>query len=152
MHGEVEVEYGAGWEDSMDILIAEDEIDIVFMYTNLLEERGHNVTVTYDGQECLDLYHDKSRTMTRRADVNGDTRIPFDAVILDHKMPMMDGFQVANEIISINPRQRIIIASGYDKDIFEEAAEHFQLPIEVLQKPFSRINLVNLLEGNSKKV
>lgn len=134
----------------MDILIAEDETDIAFMCMKLFEERGHNVTTTYDGQECLDVYYDKSKTMRRRVDLNRAAQTPFDVVILDHKMPLMDGFQVAKEIISINPNQRIIIASGYDKNIFEEAAEHFQLPLEVIEKPFSRSTLVNLVESSKK--
>ena len=48
----------------------------------------------------------------------------------------MKGLEVAKEIISINPHQRIIIASSYNKDIFDEAAETFCLPLEILQNPF----------------
>ena len=41
---------------------------------------------------------------------------PFDAVILDYKMQDMDGIEVANEILEINPQQRIIFASAYIKE------------------------------------
>lgn len=124
----------------MDILIAEDEKDIAFMYLKIFEDRGDNVIVTNNGQECLDIYHDR---VSRNRFSNSN---PFDVAILDHKMPNMDGFQVAREIISINPDQRIIIASGYNKDIFEEARNSFQIPIEVIQKPFSRLALIDLIE------
>lgn len=82
-HYHVRTEINGDWRDDLiDILIAEDEKDIAFMYMKLLEERGHNVTVTNDGQECLDVYHDKSSKIMREpANVNGDAHAPFDAVI-----------------------------------------------------------------------
>ena len=131
----------------MDILIAEDEQDVALTYMKSLQERGHNVTVTNNGQECLDVYNDKER----RVDANNDSSLtPFDAIILDHKMPKKNGFQVAKEILSINPNQRIIIASAYDKDVFKEAAKYFQIHLEVLQKPFSIDSLVGLVESSNK--
>ena len=61
----------------------------------------------------------------------------------------MNGLEVAKEIVSINPHQRIIIASAYDKEIFEEAADYFGLPLEILQKPFSNEELNDLLEDKT---
>lgn len=139
-----------GWGPLLDILIAEDEKDITFMYTKLLEERGHTVTVTYDGQECLDVYYDKAREAKKKPLNPNEHADAFDAVILDHKLPKLDGFQAAKEIISINPRQRIIMASAYSNDIFEEAAEHFQISLDILQKPFSRSALLDLLEKSGR--
>lgn len=79
--------YGCGWGDLIYILIAEDEKDSAFMYTKLLEKRGHNITVTCDGQECLDVYHNKSSKIMREpANVNCDGLVQPFAVILDHKM------------------------------------------------------------------
>lgn len=129
----------------MEILIGEDDADTAFLYLRLLEERGHNLIVTKDGRECLDVYYDKAKGSDSNSNSN-----PFDAVILDHKMPVIDGFQVAKEIVSINPNQRIIIASGYPKDIFKEAGDHYQIPLEVLQKPFSNILLIEMIESKHK--
>ena len=42
---------------------------------------------------------------------------PFDAVILDYRMPRKDGLEVAKEILELNPRQRIIFASAYVKKL-----------------------------------
>jgi DNA-binding NtrC family response regulator len=74
---------------------------------------------------------------------------PFDAVILDHRIPKMKGLEVAKEIISLNPHQRIIIASAYNKDVFNEAAEYFDLPLEILQKPFTGKMLLNTLNDRT---
>lgn len=99
--------------------------------------------MTTDGEECLRIYNEKFKEIT--AATNSCDQ-PFDILILDYKMPNIDGFEVAKRIISINPRQRIILASAYGKDIFEDAAEYFNLPIDILQKPFSRIQLIGLVE------
>jgi YesN/AraC family two-component response regulator len=37
-------------------------------------------------------------------------------------MPKMDGLQVAREIVSIHPLQKIIIDSAFAEDVFGEAA------------------------------
>jgi len=62
-------------------------------------------------------------------------------------MPKLDGFEVARKIISSNPHQRIILASAYSKEIFDDAAEYFNLPIEIIQKPFSGSKFIELIEN-----
>ena len=110
------------------------------MYVKTLENKTNHITLTSDGEECLRIYNEKFKEIT------ATTSQPFDILILDYAMPNIDGFEVAKRIISINPRQRIILASAYGKDIFEDAAEYFNLPIDILQKPFSRIQLIELVE------
>ena len=127
----------------MNILIAEDDQDIVRMYVKIFENKTNHITVTTDGEECLRIYNEKFKEITAATNSNDQ---PFDILILDYKMPNIDGFEVAKRIISINPRQRIILASAYSKDIFEDAAEYFNLPIDILQKPFSRMQLIGLVE------
>ena len=73
---------------------------------------------------------------------------PFDAVILGHRIPKMKGLEVAKEIISINPHQRIIIASSYNKDIFDEP-QQFRSSFEILQKPFFADELLNMLNDTT---
>ncbi|MGB8160811.1 MAG: response regulator [Nitrososphaeraceae archaeon] len=109
----------------------------------MFENKTNHITVTTDGEECLRIYNEKFKEIT--AATNSYDQ-PFDILILDYKMPNIDGFEVAKRIISINPRQRIILASAYGKDIFEDAAEYFNLPIDILQKPFSRMQLIGLVE------
>ena len=127
----------------MNILIAEDDRDIVRMYVRILENKTSQIILTTDGEEFLRIYNEKFKEMTTATSSYDQ---PFDILILDYKMPNIDGFEVAKRIISINPRQRIILASAYGKDIFEDAAEYFNLPIDILQKPFSRIQLIGLVE------
>lgn len=130
----------------MNILIAEDDIDTVRIYDKLLRERGHDVTLTNDGQKCLAIYHEEMNALQDKAK-SLCSCLPFDTVVLDYKIPGMDGFEVAQKIMSINSHQRIILASAYSKDIFEDAAEFFNLPIEIIQKPFAGSTLLDLLEN-----
>jgi CheY-like chemotaxis protein len=41
---------------------------------------------------------------------------PFDAVVLDYKMPKINGMEVAKEMLTVNAHQRIIFASAYVQD------------------------------------
>jgi two-component system, cell cycle response regulator CpdR len=113
------------------------------MYVKIFENKTNHIIVTTNGEECLRIYNEKFKEVT--AATNSYDQ-PFDILILDYKMPNIDGFEVAKRIISINPSQRIILASAYGKDIFEDAAEYFNLPIDILQKPFSRMQLIELVE------
>ena len=132
----------------MNILIAEDDPDTLKLYSQVLRDRGHYVVLTEDGEKCLVAYNNEFKKISDRSDVRDHIQ-PFDALILDHKMPKIDGFEAANEILSLNPHQRIIIASAYSKDIFEEAADYIGLPIEVLQKPFRRDTLIATVEDTA---
>src|SRR5215204_3777357 len=54
----------------MRILVAEDELDIARTYKMVLEDRGHDVTVTENGEECLDVYSNELKRMKINTDNN----------------------------------------------------------------------------------
>jgi CheY-like chemotaxis protein len=132
----------------LNILIAEDDADASRMYSMMLKEKGHRVIVTNNGEDCLVIYNNEFSNLRNSTDLREHLQ-PFDAVILDHRIPKMKGLEVAKEIISLNPHQRIIIASAYNKDVFNEAAEYFELPLEILQKPFTGKMLLNTLNDTT---
>ena len=132
----------------MKILIAENDRDVLKQYANLLKPRGHDVILTDNGEDCLIAYNDEFRNVSDRTDIREHLQ-PFDAVILAHRIPKIKGLDVAKEIISLNPHQRIIIASYYGRDVFAEAAEDFGLPLEILQKPFFANDLLNMLNDTT---
>ena len=63
-------------------------------------------------------------------------------------MPKINGLDVAKEILSINPHQRIIFASAYVKETLEESIKCLKHVVELMQKPFSLKELVNTVEDN----
>lgn len=119
----------------MKILVAEDERDILFQYERALEGNGHKVTATADGEECLRVYMSE---MQKGAF--------FDVVVLDQRMPKMDGMEVARRILAAYPKQRIIFASAYVKETLLESVKQLKQVVELLQKPFDLDTLVDTIE------
>ena len=70
----------------------------------------------------------------------------YDLVILDYKMPGMNGMDVAKEILAVNPHQRIVFASAYVKETLQESVKQLKQVVELIQKPFSLSQLVDAVE------
>lgn len=124
----------------MQVLIAEDERDAAELYRVVLESRGHIVTLTFNGRDCVDAYK------KALADLTPDGKAPFDVVVLDYRMPVMDGLQAAREIARMNSRQRIIFASAYVKETLADSVKTLKQVVEMIQKPFDPDVLVHVVE------
>ena len=96
----------------LSILVMEDDREIASWYRHILVSRGHIVTNTRLGEECLQIYTDRLQESFAKKPGASNAH-QFDVVILDYKMPDRNGLEVAKEILTINPHQRIIIASAY---------------------------------------
>jgi CheY-like chemotaxis protein len=132
----------------MKILVAEDEEDIRTVYYMTFVERGHEVILTSDGEECLKIYSQDLPELEEDQQHNRKTSLSyFDVVILDYKMPKKDGLQVAKEILEINPKQRIIFASAYVVETLTESIKELKRVVELMQKPFSISALVDTVEN-----
>ena len=156
----------------MQVLIAEDDLDIATLYKKALEKRKHDVVITSNGEECLKKYLDTLHHMTfgvslptlsmprmpaTRMDPalssTGSTRLrsvnksaPYDVVILDYSMPSINGMEVAKEILAINSHQRVIFASAYVKETLEHSIKQLKQVVELIQKPFELSKLVDTIE------
>ena len=131
----------------MKILVAEDEANIGYQYRTVLEQNKHSVQVTNDGEECLQVYYDElDKLANQKSDGRSRRKPPFDAVVLDYRMPKKDGMEVAREILAIEPKQRILFASAYVVDTLVDSVKNLQQVVELLQKPFDLYEFVELLE------
>jgi CheY-like chemotaxis protein len=126
----------------MKILVAEDDPTTLKPYEVALNAGGHQVMVTDNGEDCLRIYLDELNKFTPSEDGSS----PFDAVLLDYRMPKKDGMEVAKEILELNPDQRIIFASAYVKDTLVDSVKQLRRAVELMQKPFKVEALVNTLE------
>lgn len=133
------------------LLIMEDDRDIASLYSRVLEEKGHKVTLAHTAEKCLKIYSKRLYEVRIKIMKNPMMKIiddshPFDAVILDYKMPDRNGLDVAKEIITHNSRQRIIFASAYIEDTVFNSIKKLKVPVEILRKPVSRKTLVDTIE------
>jgi DNA-binding NtrC family response regulator len=124
----------------MKILIADDEPDLLSQYRTILEDKGHEVVTTLDGESCVLEYSKK---------LSQDYSNPFDAVILDYSMPKLNGLQTAKEILGLHPTQRIIFASAYVQETLVDSIKNLKQIVELLQKPFSLQALVDTIEDKN---
>lgn len=122
----------------LNILIAEDEEDIADQYKMGFEDRGHKVKVVYNGVEGINEY--------RRARQSLGTKNPviYDAIIIDHNMPLKNGADLAEEIRSIDPEQTIVFATAYGNQLIM-GLDSFE-DVDIVAKPLSIVKLVKLVE------
>ena len=117
---------------SLKILVVEDEKVLNSAYKTILEKTGHEVEIAFDGEEALSVL---------------DQFLP-DVILLDLKMPNLDGlgFLRAYEKIKPKKRSRIVLFSNYD--LQKEIDEAFKLGIDkyVLKAWASPKELVRMVE------
>jgi len=129
---------------ALNILVAEDNEFTAKQYKTALEKKGHQVTLTKDGEECFDVYNDEVKYSEL---FKKSKQSPFDIVLLDQNMPKKTGIEVAKEILGLRGNQRIIFLSAYAQKILVGADNVKEDTIQILQKPFSLDFLVKKIEG-----
>ncbi len=130
----------------MKVLVAEDESSIAYMYRVILEKRNHDAKITNDGRACVEAYLGALNSQAEQAGGTQGQQPPFDAVVLDYRMPKMDGMEAAKKILAANPQQRIIFASAFLGETIADSFRHLRQITEVLQKPFELDEFVRVVE------
>ena len=116
------------------VLLVDDEEDFVEMLSLRLQELGEKVSIAYSGQEGLDAL----------------ANTPVDVVILDIKMPGMDGIETLKEIKKHFPLVEVIMLTGHGST--ETAVEGMKLgAFDYLMKPADFGDLSAKLEGARKR-
>ena len=131
-------------EMPLNILIAEDNAFTSKQYKTALEKKGHKVTLTNDGEECVDVYSDEAKYSEL---FKQQKNSPFDIVLLDQNMPRKTGIDAAKDILNLRKNQRIIFLSAFGEKILEHADDVREDTIQIIQKPFSLDFLVKKIEG-----
>jgi PAS domain S-box-containing protein len=103
------------------ILLVDDDEVVRDLAATVLENFGYQVITAGNGKEALDIFMSQSGKIA--------------LVILDLIMPEMDGRQCLNEVLRIDPKTKVIIASGHSvngnaEEIFLSRAKAF------VEKPY----------------
>ncbi len=122
------------------ILIAEDEEMIRTILQQYVEALGFRALMAQDGLAALEIYRAHRREIT--------------LVLLDYKMPRMDGVECLTKLRQLDPGVRAILSSGYPEE--QAIAEHGTLGwAGFLQKPFDadrlKAKLLELLSPAGKE-
>ena len=113
------------------IAIIDDEKDLLYVYKKALELQGLKVVTFVDSSVALDELkeHYKKYCM----------------LVVDIRMPKVNGYQLINEIKCIDPLINTVLMTAYDVselDITNNVNNGVNID-EVMHKPFSLIKLIN---------
>ncbi|MBI4851226.1 MAG: response regulator [Acidobacteria bacterium] len=81
------------------ILVVDDEETLRYLAKDLLEAYGYKILLAADGLEALEIYRNKSNEIA--------------VLLLDMVMPKMGGQELYRKILEINPKVKVVFASGY---------------------------------------
>ena len=115
--------------ESVKVVIAEDEAIIRLDLRETLESSGYEVVAdTGRGDEAIELVSEHKP----------------DVVILDVKMPGMDGIQVAREIAAAEDTAVVILTAFSQRELIDEAVDAGALAY--LVKPYQQSDLIPAIE------
>jgi DNA-binding NtrC family response regulator len=118
----------------LNILLVDDEKDFAEMMSFRLEEKGHRVKLAFSGQEALDTLAENHT----------------DVVIMDIRMPGLDGIATLKEVKVRHPIVEVILLTGYGA--VDTAVEGMKAgAFDYLVKPPDHKELLAKLEAAGKR-
>jgi DNA-binding NtrC family response regulator len=118
-----------------NLLLVDDEVPFVETMTKRLKKRGFDILSAHSGQDALDQ-------LSRHPGI--------EVVVLDVKMPGMDGIQTLEAIKHKYPITEVIMLTGHAT--VESAIDGMRLgAFDYLMKPCDMEQLVSKVEGAAKR-
>jgi DNA-binding response OmpR family regulator len=111
------------------ILICEDEQDAQDSLKNLLVKRSYDVLGVNNGQDAIE----QAKAFQP------------DLILLDIRMPKIDGIDVARSIRDIDKKVRIIFVTAFDSQEIKKEASHFDIS-GYITKPASTDSIIKTIE------
>lgn len=116
---------------SVGIAIVEDEKELVKVYRKLFERKGITICfVAFDGKEAV----------TKFIECVPKPRV----IVMDYRLPIMNGIEASKEILKLDPDARIIFLSadiGVKEEAMKTGARTF------LKKPVGIKDMINAVEA-----
>ncbi len=111
------------------ILVVDDEEALRVVLSAELEGEGYQVTSASDGQEAINILTTKE----------------FDLILLDIKMPNVDGFEVLKFVKERWPQTKVVMLTGFAD--LKNAIESKKLGAEdFVSKPYDLVDLLTTVE------
>jgi DNA-binding response OmpR family regulator len=109
----------------MRVLIVEDEVAVARQIASALTEAGHDPKAVHDGETALDEVR----------------KTPFDLIVLDIRLPGIDGFQVLQRLRTQHLASRVLLLTA--RGAVDDRVTGLQLGADdYLPKPFAMQELV----------
>ena len=112
----------------MRVLIIDDDTTFCELLAEMLEEKGMDVEWTTDGFGGYEMSLDQ----------------PYDLFILDQRMPLVLGSELAEYLREDNPEAKIILTSAFADETLGDIAKSIDSPL--LSKPFGADRLLGLIK------
>jgi CheY-like chemotaxis protein len=115
------------------ILVVDDEFDIVNIIKQVLQKQGFTTYAFTD--PLLALEHLKTNSKS------------YGLVLVDVRMPAMNGFELVKKIKSMHPTIKILLMSAFEFNDIELSRALAAIKIDgYIQKPVSTKELINIIE------
>ncbi|MDA8214126.1 MAG: ATP-binding protein, partial [Nitrospiraceae bacterium] len=113
------------------VLVIDDEAYICDLYTDVLTMAGYNVIRATEPREGVKIFKENPH---------------IDLVILDLVMPQMNGREVFQILMKLNPEARVILSSGYSAELFADINKLITSGAKAfMQKPVSPNTLLSTI-------
>jgi two-component system response regulator HydG len=120
---------GGYLKEKARILIVDDNISLCKTMSFVLGRKGYAVATARDGPEAIEKVKET----------------PFDVILMDLKMPVMDGVETHRRIKEIRPESVVVMMTAYAvEDLVQDALK--EGAYAVLYKPLDMEKLVALIE------
>jgi DNA-binding response OmpR family regulator len=122
-------------KEKLNILLAEDDLNLGILLVDYLESEGFTVKLCKDGEVALKAFHNN----------------PFDLCLLDVMMPKLDGFSLAREIRAKNKNIPILFITA--KSLKEDKLKGYDLGADdYIIKPFDEEELLWKIKAVIRRV
>lgn len=115
------------------VLLVEDEPDLLELVGEILQSGGYHVLSACSGKKALEIWE--------------HARQKIDILVTDMKMPDgLGGLELAQKLVSDNPRLKVLYTSGYSPDLIEPKV-HLREGFNYLQKPYPPERLLSTIRN-----
>ena len=110
--------------------MVDDERDICRIISSILKEEGYRINKAYTGGQAIKKIKEKD----------------YNLMILDYKLPDINGIRVVEEVRLTNPTLKVIMISAYGNPLTKSMAKNLVV-YRFLEKPFDLNRLVKVVKG-----